>query len=145
MEAAPATKATATAAIRARGRVVEAKDGTVVFAPANTNYEMRLACPNYAGPVGSYIEGLVRVKGRKVLTVPSGGNFISPIFGTPRIIQGRVRALDPQSVVVQAGAPVLVDLPGDDSAFDLTNGPISVGSLVNVTALPGAAFEWAGK
>ena len=34
-----------------------------------------------------------------------------------------------------------VNLPDDDIVYDLANGPIRVGALVNVTALPGATFE----
>lgn len=125
----------------ARGQVKETRDHLVVFAPHGTNYELHLVSPNYSGPVGSQGQGVVRVTARKVWTVPSGGNFIAPIFGTPRTIQGRVRALDQRTLVVQAGTPVVVDLPDDPTAFDLANGPITVGSLVNVTALPGARFE----
>jgi hypothetical protein len=89
------------------------------------------------------VGGVIRVVARKVYTVPSGGNFINPIFGPPRTIQGRVRALDGGSMVVQAGMPVHVELPAEASAVELANGPIAVGSLVNVVALPGATFELA--
>ena len=80
---------------------------------------------------------------RKIYTVPSGGNFISPIFGPPRIIQGRVRYLDETEMVVQAGVPVIVELPKDENAYDLVRGDLTVSSLVNVVVLPGARFELA--
>ena len=123
------------------GKVTAVKDGGVVFVPANTSYELHLAAPSYGGPVGKPVKGVVRVRARKVWTVPSGGNFIAPIFGTPRIIQGRVRELGAGHMVVQAGALVRVELPNDEIVYDLADGPITVGRLVNVTALPGAAFE----
>ena len=125
----------------AKGRVTGTKDGLVVFAPSGTNYELHLACPGYKGPVGTLTGGIIRAVARKVWTVPSGGNFISPIFGPPRTIQGRVRALDETSIVVQAGAPIVVEVPDEPAVIDLANGPIVVGALVNVTALPGATFE----
>jgi len=125
----------------ARGQVKGTREHLVIFSPHGTNYELHLVAPNYSGPIASLTEGVVRVTARKVWTVPSGGNFIAPIFGTPRTIQGRVRALDERTLVVQAGTPVVVDLPEDPTAFDLANGPIRVGTLVNVTALPGARFE----
>ena len=125
----------------ARGKVTGTRDGVVVFAPAGTNYELHLIAPGYAGPIGSLTEGEIRVTARKVWTVPSGGNFIAPIFGTPRTIQGRVRALDERSLVVHAGAPIVVMLPDDPNVIDLPNGPIRAGAIVNVTALPGARFE----
>ena len=127
----------------ARGKVIAVRDGNVVFAPSGTNYELQLVAPGYTGPVNVVTEGVIRVTARKVLTVPSGGNFISPIFGQPRTIQGRVRALSAGAMVVQAGAAIVVDLPDSDRVYDLANGPITVGALVNVIALPGAAFEWA--
>jgi hypothetical protein len=136
----PAAPGTAAAA---RGKVTAARDGVVLFAPSGTNYELHLAAPGYAGPVGSLTEGIVRVTARKIWTVSSGGNFISPIFGPPRIIQGRVRAMDERSMVVQAGAPIVVELPDLPDIIDLANGPIRVGALVNVTALPGARFDGA--
>jgi len=135
------TQASLSTSIPARGKVTGTKDGVVVFAPGGTNYELHLVAPNYSGPVGPLVEGIVRVKARKIWTVPSGGNFISPIFGPPRTIQGRVRALDERTIVVQASLPIAVDLPESDAAIDLVNGPISVGVMVNVVALPGARFE----
>ena len=125
----------------AKGRVTATKDGIVLFAPHGTNYELHLAAPNYRGPVGSLTQGVIRATARKVWTVPSGGNFIAPIFGSPRTIQGRVRALDERSLVVQAGTPIVVELSDDPNLIDLANGPITVGALVNVTAMPGARFE----
>ena len=103
----------------ARGQVKESRDHLVIFSPHGTNYELHLVAPSYSGPIASVTEGLVRVTARKVWTVPSGGNFIAPIFGTPRTIQGRVRALDERTLVVQAGTPVVVDLPDDPTAFEL--------------------------
>lgn len=129
------------AAAVARGKVTALRDGVVVFAPSGTNYALHLAAPKYPGPAGVVTQGVIRVTARKVWTVLSGGNFISPLFGPPRIIQGRVRALDQRTVVVQAGTPVVVDLPDEPALLDLANGSIAVGSLVNVTALPGARFE----
>jgi hypothetical protein len=129
--------------IPARGKITAVAGGIVKFAPSNTNYVLHLAAPDVDGPLNSLIGGVVRVVARKIYTVSSGGNFISPIFGPPRTIQGRVRALDGRSMLVQAGTPVHVELPAEASAVELANGPIRVGSLVNVVALPGATFELA--
>jgi hypothetical protein len=87
------------------------------------------------------IKAAIRVVARKIWTVPSGGNFIAPILGTPRTIQGRVRSLNQGSMLVQAGTIILVEFPTDDSAFDLANGGISVGAMVNVVAQPGARIQ----
>ena len=126
----------------ARGKVTGTKDGLVVFNPANTRYEIHAkpAGGAYSGAVDLPVQATLRVKARKVYTVPSGGNFISPLFGQPKTIQGRVKYLDNQVMVVHAGVPVVVDLPAAESAIDLDEGQITVGSMVNVVALPGATF-----
>lgn len=129
------------ARLSAAGKVTSAGEEKLVFAPAGTNYELHLLCPRYAGPIGKPVRGVIRVLARKVWSVPSGGNWMQPIFGSPRIIQGRVRALAATHLIVQAGASIRVDLPDDDTVYDLASGPISVGVMVNVTALPGARFE----
>src|SRR5271167_2436636 len=105
--------ASAAPVLVAAGKVTAVKDGQVVFNPANTSYELYLKCASYAGPLHKPVKGTVRVTARKVWTVPSGGNFIAPIFGTPRTIQGRVRALEQTSMVVQAGTTVVVEVPSN--------------------------------
>jgi hypothetical protein len=127
----------------ARGKIIAMHDRTVVFALASTNYEMRLEAEGSmaAAQVGVVIEALIRAEARKVWTVPSGGNFIEPIFGPPRRIQGRILYLDEQRMVVQAGAPIVIALPADPAAYDLARGPLAIGVLVNISALPGATFE----
>jgi hypothetical protein len=133
----------------ARGKVVSVQDNVVVFAPSNTNYELRLerqgGGPDApAIPSGVVLDAVLRVTGRKIWTVPSGGNFIEPIYGPPRKIQGRIRYLDEGQMVVQAGTAILVKLPQDSEAFDLARGPLVVGGLVNVSALPNATIELLG-
>jgi hypothetical protein len=128
----------------ARGKVKGVQNGLVVFIPAGTTYELHLNGA-YDGAIGELIDCFVRVKARKVYTVPSGGNFIVPIFGPPRIVQGRVRWGTDQRLVVHASIPVIVDLPGDESAIDLDEGGIAVGKMVNAVLLPGASFELAAK
>src|SRR5688500_13627305 len=139
----PQAGATSTAGLAAQGKVKAVNGDLVTFAPSNTNYELHLVSPGYAGPLNTLVRGVVRAVARKAYTVPSGGNFISPIYGSPRIIQGRVRAIDGNTIVVQAGVPVYVTMPADASAVEMANGPIAVGSLTNVVALPGATFELA--
>ena len=132
---------TAAANPLASGKVIAVKDGQVSFNPRGTNYELQLAVANYRGPLNTPITCVIRVTARKVYTVPSGGNFIVPIFGPPRIVQGRVRSADSKSLVVHAACPIHVDLPVEDHAIDLDEGPIGVGRMVNVVCLPGARLE----
>jgi len=126
----------------ARGKVLEITGQTVVFHPSNTTYRMHLGvAAGTTVPTDRPIDAIIRLRARKVWTVPSGGLFVAPIFGPPRIVQGRVRYLDERQMVLNAGVNVVVDLPNSDAAFDLARGPIEVGSLVNASALPGATFE----
>ncbi|MCC7352001.1 MAG: hypothetical protein IT446_15690 [Phycisphaerales bacterium] len=127
----------------ARGKVTINDDGRVVFAPVETTYELYLESAKGAASQGesSIIQGLIRVKARKIWTVNSGGTFVVPIYGPPRLVQGRVRWASDNRIVLQAGAPIIVELPADPDAFDLVNGPIVLGAMVNVTCLPGATFE----
>lgn len=127
----------------ARGRVSEKRERGVVFKPTGTNYELILetAAASYDGPINEPLEAILRATARKVYTVPAGGNFVAPIFGPPRIIQGRVKLIEGNHIVVRAGTNFVIELPARDSAIDLNSGSISVGALVNVAALPGATFE----
>jgi hypothetical protein len=138
------TAGNATAAL-AKGKVTSVKDGIIHFAPGGTNYELHLVAPNFAGKAGALAEGEVRVKARKVWTVTSGGNFISPIFGPPRTIQGRVRALTEREMVLHAGTNIVVELPASEDGYDLASGPLAVGVMANVVALPHAGFTAATR
>lgn len=141
----PASAIAAAVEFPAKGKVLRADGDAVVFSPANTNYETKLASPTpWAGPVGVVTAVVVRATARKLWTVASGGNFVAPIFGPPRIVQGRIRHLDQTTMVVQCGMPVYVTLPTADSACDLGSGPLAVGALVNVALMPGATVEPVG-
>lgn len=131
--------------IPARGKVTQLIDGGVVFEPTGTNYQLHLKTASaYTGPVGVLVEGFVRCEGRKVFTTPAGGRFVQPIFGTPRVVQGRIRAATDDSLLLQAGTAVVVKLPKADDAYDLSAGELTVGAIVNATVLPGASFELVG-
>jgi hypothetical protein len=127
----------------ARGTIVDVQGDTIIFHPLATTYQLHLDRLPEARiqPSDRQIDGLIRIRARKLWTVPSGGLFIAPIFGPPRIVQGRVRHLDEKHLVLNAGTNVVVELPATNSALDLASGAIRLGSLVNVVALPGARFE----
>jgi len=128
----------------ARGKILRIENNLVVFAPAGTSYELHLV-PAAAGdlptPSAQTVSCHIRATARKIWTMASGGNFVTPIFGTPRIVQGRVRYLEENLAVIQAGCPVIVTLPADGTAFDLLNGPLAATGLVNATLIPGTTIE----
>ncbi len=127
----------------AKGKILAVQNGKAVFNPAGTNYELHLIPGDepITTPSASPIHILIRAKARKIWTVPSGGNFITPLFGPPKIIQGRVLYADSRHLVLQAGAPIVLELPADDSAFDLANGPIALGAIVNATVQNGSVYQ----
>lgn len=119
-------------------------DGRVVFAPLDANYELHLLSPSTFAD-GQHVRGVVRCVARKVYTVPSGGGFVQPVLGPPRIVQGRVVTLDEREIVVRAGnVTFVVELPTGKDTIDLHSGDIAAGSLVNVVVMPNARFEAAG-
>jgi hypothetical protein len=127
----------------ARGKVTSTKDGVVVFEPSDANYQLHLQCTKTDSvPIGQLLIARVGAKARKVYTVPSGGNFIQPLFGSPRIIQGRALFLDDKLVVIRATIPISVQLPMSDDALDLSEGWLKVGAIVNAVTFPGATFEF---
>ncbi|HEX8523378.1 MAG TPA: hypothetical protein VF669_14080 [Tepidisphaeraceae bacterium] len=123
-----------------KGRVIRVADGQIVFAPSGTSYELYLT-GTYTGETNTLIHGIIRARARKVYTVPSGGNFTSPIQGPPRQIQGWVLYADEKNLVVHAGPNFNIALPQDDASIDLGEGQIAVNKLVNVMLLPECTFE----
>ena len=125
-----------------KGKVISATAGMVVFQPRGTSYEFHLK-GDYTGAPNIPVECVIRGAARKIYTVPSGGNFTTPIQGPPRNIQGWVLYADDSHIIVHAGGNYVVDLPNDDAAISLDEGPIAVNRIVNVTLRPGATFELA--
>jgi hypothetical protein len=126
--------------IRSKGRIVRTHNGLAVYQPANTSYEHHVTAPATL-PTDRPMRASIRVQARKVYGVPSGGNFVQPIFGSPRIIQGRVASIDGNTLTVQAGATFVCVLPTGKDTIDLHHGAIEVGKMVNVVAFPGATLE----
>ncbi len=123
--------------------IVAAADGDrVTFHPQGTTYELDLAVPGgYSGPLNRRVACVVRLRARKLFTTAAGGSFVEPIFGCPRVVQGRVLHVEENRIVVRAGVNVIVELPSSDTAIDLECGPIQVGSLVNATVEPGGQLQ----
>ncbi len=125
-----------------RGKVISTGGGNVVFQPKGTSYELHLR-GEALGALNAPVNAVIRVKARKVYTVPSGGNFTAPIQGPPRIVQGWVLYADQTHLIVHAGGNYVIDLPADDASISLDEGPIAVNRIVNVNLMPGATFEMA--
>lgn len=129
----------------ARGRILRIENNLVVFNPAGTTYELHLVSPGPETPTPSpyTLSAYIRATARKIWTMPGGGNFVTPIFGPPKVVQGRVRYLEERLAVVQAGVPILLALPAADVDYDLSTGPVIPGNMINATTFPGATIELA--
>lgn len=128
----------------AHGKIIGIEDASIIFAPSNTNYELKLStAARFDGSLNRIIEGQISATARKILTVYTGGNFVTPIKGPPRIVQGRIKYLDEKIMVVQAGVPFVLEIPAADTACDLNAGPLAVGAIVNASLIPGARFQLA--
>ena len=127
-------------ALTAEGTVRSASDGKLVLNLAGTNYELHLGT-SATVVADDIVQGTITVKARKVWTIPAGGNLIQPLQGEPRVVQGKVKSVDGSTIVVQASAPIHVQLPAERTSFDLKNGQLAPGVMVNLTLMPGARFE----
>jgi hypothetical protein len=128
--------------LAARGRVLRMHQDRAVFQPAGTSYEHHVL-PQNPPQTDRPVSALICVKARKVYGVPSGGAFVQPILGEPRILQGRVLSIDAKTLTLRAGGGVFVaELPAGKDTIDLHQGPIEVGDMVNVVALPGAEIRF---
>jgi len=127
----------------ARGKVLSLADGNVVFAPVDTNYRLHLASADhfFAALAGQMVKADIHASARKIYTMAAGGGFIAPIFGIPKVVQGRVVYADQSTLVVRAGTLIAIKLPPTADAIDLVNGPIAVGSMVNAVLQPGASIH----
>ncbi|HZZ43637.1 MAG TPA: hypothetical protein VFE58_11920 [Tepidisphaeraceae bacterium] len=127
----------------AHGKILSVRAGVAIFNPANTNYEIHLSVPpDFTGPLNTPVQVIIHVTARKVWTVPSGGNFVAPIFGPPKIIQGRLRHASDTELIVHAGTTFAVKLDPQQTAIELPDGAMSIlNNLINITALPGATLE----
>lgn len=126
-----------------KGTAEPMSDGAITFQPLNSNYTHHLVADGGLAGRGP-ARGVIHVRARKVYTVPSGGTFVTPIIGVPKIIQGRVLTLDERTIVVRAAATFVVELPTGEDSVDLRRGDIAANSLVNVVVMPGARFERVG-
>jgi len=128
----------ARAVLEELGPVVAGRHHHVVLSFANLNYRMRLeAREMIRGEVGKRILGRIHMQARRIDVVGSGGRFVEPVYGEPRIVQGRVVAIAGDEVVVHAGMPIhATPTECDQKASDFREG-----QLVNFHVLPGAWFE----
>jgi hypothetical protein len=125
-----------------RGVLESLDDNELVLAVHHTEYKLHLMPAVPAGeitaPVGSRIKGTIHARALRIHAAQGGGRFIEPVWGAPRIVAGKVRAVDePQRrLLVDTGVPMWVEAP---KGQDL--GAIREGELVNFYVESGTRFR----
>lgn len=114
------------------------KPSFVKFSVPNTSYELHLRSSGaITAQPGKKLIGIVRAQARRIDITTTGGQFIEPVMGRPRRVQGTVIAVVNGAVVVDAGIPIHCS-PTDARQ---TADQFSQGQFVGFDVLDGATIE----
>jgi hypothetical protein len=119
-------------------RVAATGDGVAEFTVPGTQYNLHLAVDaGFEAAVGHRIKGRVHGRALRMHRAGAGGNFIEPLQGRPRIVQGTVLAIDPAAneVILDLVVPVRIAMQTGQSAT-----AFSTGDVVNFYMEPGTRF-----
>ena len=110
-----------------------------VLAIPGTDYRIELLAEGLdESQIGSRVRGRVHGRALRMHRTPAGGNFIEPLAGRPRIVQGTIMAIDPDrnEVLIDLVVPVRVAMFEGELATSL-----ATGEMVNFYMEPGTRFE----
>lgn len=128
MPTAPASSSTATVRLEeVRGSAGSGSAGSFVLSVPGTEYVLDLVAGGATStPLGKRLTGVVSGRAQKLHRSHAGGEFIEPVEGHPRIVQGRVRETDPTGnrLLLQAVVPMWITLSADQSARSFMAGDI---------------------
>lgn len=119
-------------------RVASIADGLAEFTVPGTQYRLHLVVDaDFAATVGQRVRGRVHGQAQRMHRAGAGGNFIEPLQGRPRIVQGTVLAVDPTAdeVILDLVVPVRIAVQSGQSATAFTTGDV-----VNFYMEPGTRF-----
>ncbi len=106
--------------------VQDAQGDQVTLQIPHTNYRntFRLAASGVALQPGAALRGTILATARKVEAVSDGGNYVEPLFGRPRRMQGEIIAADAakNELSVEVGYPVTVRLPDTQKVAEFAVG-----------------------
>jgi len=120
-------------------RVAATGDGVAEFTVPGTQYRLHLSVePGFDAAVGRRITGRIHGRALRMHRAGAGGNFIEPLQGRPRIVQGTVLAVDPAAneVILDLVVPVRVAMMEGQPAT-----AFSTGDVVNFYMEPGTRFS----
>lgn len=101
-------------------RLKEIKGETLILCVPGTDYELHLlrdGAPVDASRVGRRISGEIHARALRMHRSDTGGRFIEPVYGPPRIVQGTVLAVDAERnrVLLDLTVPAWMTLHRDNS------------------------------
>jgi len=124
----------------ARLRVLDTAGQRLVAGIPGSNYELHLMpTAPVRVPVGRRTKGIIRLSVWKVDFVSAGGEYIEPIIGRPRRVQGKALGAGPgeNSIIIEVvGTPFVAELPERWQASQITPG-----TRIGVEVYPGATFD----
>ena len=102
-------------------------NGQVTLRTPTLNYRNTFAiAPETAAALkpGAHVRGTIHAPAWKVDRVELGGNYVEPLYGRPRRMQGTILAVNPQTneLTVQVGYEATVRLPERYQAADYHRG-----------------------
>jgi hypothetical protein len=109
-------------------QVVPGRPATVQISVPRYEYRLDLVLDGdpaaLAGRVGKRIAGVIRGRALRMWAARAGGCFIEPVWGHPRIVQGRVIATDVarNAVLLDLVVPAWFDLEPSQSAASFQTG-----------------------
>lgn len=121
-----------------RARLEESGPEGFVISVPGTEYVLRLHLKGATSVApGKRISGVITGSAQKVHRASAGGEFIEPVEGHPRIVQGRIREVDASAnrVLLQAVVPMWISLEAGQSARDF-----AAGDFVNFYMESGVTF-----
>jgi hypothetical protein len=109
----------------------------IVLEVPNTSYQLHLIPTGpISTPIGKRLIGTISVKARRLDVVGTGGQYIEPVLGRPRRVQGTVIGAKNGAVIVDAGVPVHATPTDPRQSAD----QFQPGQFVSFDAEPGATF-----
>ena len=96
------------------------ENDVVTLRVPNMNYRNSFVLKGAELKAGEWVQGKILASAWKVDRVELGGNYVEPLFGRPRRMQGTILAVDvgQNELTVQVGYEVTVKLPTKYKAAD---------------------------
>ncbi len=115
------------------------------FGVPGTNYEMHLHYADASNPalqaklgtISKRLIGTIHAQARRIDIVQTGGQYVEPVLGRPRRVQGSIVAIAANSVVVDAGVPIHCTPMDPRQKAE----QFSIGQFVSFDVMDGARFE----